>query len=64
MKKLNEVPTRFIRKIITAPKIELPTNFIIFFNGKEKYFPKIIKIAIHAINVKMILLSIFVPPLI
>lgn len=60
--KLNDVPTRFIINIISAPTIEFITNFMTFFTGNEKYFPKIIIIAIHAINDNMILLSIFLIP--
>ena len=57
--KLKDVPTKFIKKIIKAPRSEFPISFIIFFRGNEKYFPNTIKIAIHAINTKIILLSIF-----
>lgn len=56
--KLNDAPTKFITNIIIAPTTELAINLIIFFSGNAKYFPKIKRIAIHAIKDKITLLSI------
>ena len=53
-------PTRFIKKIVTPPKIELITNFKIFFIGTIKTLPKINKKHMHAKYV-IIFVSILIP---
>ena len=53
-------PTRFIKKIVTPPKIELITNFKIFFIGTINTLPKINKKHMHAKYV-IIFVSILIP---